>query len=54
MTSREIVKRCIEFRDPPWIAMHFLHPCCGQVREYMDFFAEAGCDVLQLDQPAQQ
>lgn len=31
--------------------MHFLHHCCGQVREYMDMFVEAGCDVLQLDQP---
>ena len=32
--------------------MHFIHHCCGQVREYMDMFVEAGCDVLQLDQPA--
>lgn len=31
--------------------MHFLHHCCGQVRDYMDMFVEAGCDVLQLDQP---
>ncbi len=31
--------------------MHFLHHCCGQVREYMDMFVEAGCDVIQLDQP---
>ena len=31
--------------------MHFLHHCCGQVREYMPMFLEAGCDVLQLDQP---
>ena len=31
--------------------MHFIHHCCGQVREYMDMFVEAGCDVLQLDQP---
>jgi len=31
--------------------MHFLHHCCGQVREYMDMFVEAGLDVLQLDQP---
>jgi uroporphyrinogen decarboxylase len=32
--------------------MHFIHHCCGQVRSYMDMFVEAGCDVLQLDQPA--
>lgn len=31
--------------------MHFIHHCCGQVRPYMDMFVEAGCDVLQLDQP---
>jgi hypothetical protein len=31
--------------------MHFIHHCCGQVRRYMDMFVEAGCDVLQLDQP---
>ena len=31
--------------------MHFIHHCCGQVREYMDMFVEAGCDVIQLDQP---
>lgn len=31
--------------------MHFIHHCCGQVRDYMDMFVEAGCDVLQLDQP---
>jgi uroporphyrinogen decarboxylase len=31
--------------------MHFLHHCCGQVREYMDLFIEGGCDVIQLDQP---
>lgn len=31
--------------------MHFIHHCCGQVREYMDLFVEAECDVLQLDQP---
>jgi len=31
--------------------MHFIHHCCGQVREYMDMFVEAGLDVLQLDQP---
>ncbi len=30
--------------------MHFMHHCCGQVRDYMDMFIEAGCDVLQLDQ----
>ncbi len=32
--------------------MHFIHHCCGQVREYMEMFVAAGCDVLQLDQPA--
>ncbi|MCF7837903.1 MAG: hypothetical protein K9N49_04665 [Candidatus Marinimicrobia bacterium] len=31
--------------------MHFIHHCCGQVREYMDMFVEAELDVLQLDQP---
>lgn len=31
--------------------MHFIHHCCGQVRDYMDMFIEGGCDVLQLDQP---
>ncbi len=31
--------------------MHFIHHCCGQVRPYVAMFAEAGCDVLQLDQP---
>jgi len=31
--------------------MHFIHHCCGQVREYMGMFVEAGCDVMQLDQP---
>ena len=31
--------------------MHFIHHCCGQVRQYMDFFVEGGCDVIQLDQP---
>lgn len=31
--------------------MHFIHHCCGQVRSYMEMFVEAGCDVLQLDQP---
>lgn len=30
--------------------MHFIHHCCGQVREYMPMLIEAGCDVLQLDQ----
>lgn len=31
--------------------MHFIHHCCGWVREYMDLFVEGGWDVLQLDQP---
>jgi hypothetical protein len=31
--------------------MHFIHHCCGQVREYLPMFVEAGCDVLQIDQP---
>lgn len=31
--------------------MHFIHHCCGQVRDYMAMFVEAGCDVIQLDQP---
>jgi len=31
--------------------MHFIHHCCGQVREYVEMIIEAGCDVLQLDQP---
>jgi hypothetical protein len=31
--------------------MHFIHHCCGQVRPYVPMFLEAGCDVLQLDQP---
>jgi uroporphyrinogen decarboxylase len=31
--------------------MHFVHHCCGHVRDYMDMFVEGGCDVLQLDQP---
>jgi hypothetical protein len=31
--------------------MHLLHHCCGQVKEYLDFFVDAGLDVLQLDQP---
>lgn len=31
--------------------MHFIHHCCGQVRPYVEMFLEAGCDVLQLDQP---
>ena len=31
--------------------MHMIHHCCGQVREYMGMFCEAGCDVIQLDQP---
>jgi uroporphyrinogen decarboxylase len=31
--------------------MHFIHHCCGQVRELLPMFLEAGCDVLQLDQP---
>ncbi|MFZ2657266.1 MAG: uroporphyrinogen decarboxylase family protein [Victivallales bacterium] len=31
--------------------MHFIHHCCGQVREYMEMFVEAGCDAIQLDQP---
>lgn len=31
--------------------MHFIHHCCGYVREYMDMFLEGGRDVLQLDQP---
>lgn len=31
--------------------MHFIHHCCGQVRELMSMFLEGGCDVLQLDQP---
>jgi uroporphyrinogen decarboxylase len=31
--------------------MHFIHHCCGQVRQYMPLFVEGGCDVLQLDQP---
>jgi len=31
--------------------MHFIHHCCGQVRDLMDMIVEAGCDVLQLDQP---
>jgi len=31
--------------------MHFIHHCCGQVRELMDMIVEAGCDVIQLDQP---
>ena len=30
--------------------MHFMHHCCGQVRDYMDLFVQGGCDVLQLDQ----
>jgi uroporphyrinogen decarboxylase len=31
--------------------MHFIHHCCGWVREYMDLFVEGGWDVLQIDQP---
>ncbi len=31
--------------------MHLIHHCCGMVREYLPLFIEAGCDVLQLDQP---
>ena len=31
--------------------MHFIHHCCGFVRQYMDMFIEGGCDVIQLDQP---
>jgi len=31
--------------------MHLLHHCCGQVRDFMPLFIEAGCDVIQLDQP---
>ncbi|MCC6579054.1 MAG: hypothetical protein IT440_01330 [Phycisphaeraceae bacterium] len=31
--------------------MHFIHHCCGQVRQYMPMFIEGGWDVLQLDQP---
>jgi uroporphyrinogen decarboxylase len=31
--------------------MHFIHHCCGQVRDFVPMFHEAGCDVLQLDQP---
>ena len=63
VTSREIVRRCIEFRAiyfPRYRKtcdvlhernMHFIHHCCGQAREYMGMFCEAGCDVIQLDQP---
>ncbi|MBS3764323.1 MAG: hypothetical protein KGZ25_13580 [Planctomycetes bacterium] len=31
--------------------MHFIHHCCGYIRPYIPMFIEAGCDVLQLDQP---
>lgn len=38
MRSREIVKRCIEFRDPPRIAVHFrTDPVEGRVWEESDF-----------------
>jgi hypothetical protein len=31
--------------------MHFIHHSCGQVRDLVPLFAEAGLDVMQLDQP---
>ena len=38
MTGREIVKRCIEFRDPPRIGMHFeVDPLHGRVWHETDF-----------------
>ncbi|MCK4981469.1 MAG: hypothetical protein KAS17_01025, partial [Victivallaceae bacterium] len=38
MTSREIVKRCIEFRDPPRIAMHFaVDSIQGKTWSFSDF-----------------
>ena len=38
MTSREIVKRCIEFRDPPRIGLHFqVDPIQGKTWDESDF-----------------
>jgi hypothetical protein len=38
MTSQEIVKRCIEFRDPPRVAMHFaVDPIDGHTWPFTDF-----------------
>jgi len=42
MTSREIVQRCIEFRDPPRIAMHFaVDPINGRTWPFTDFASAA-------------
>ncbi len=38
LTPREIVKRCIEFRDPPRIGMHFsVNPIEGKTWPFTDF-----------------
>lgn len=38
MTSREIVSRCIEFREPPRIGLHFqTDPIQGRVWDETDF-----------------
>lgn len=45
MTSREIVKRCIEFRDPPRIGMHFsVDQIQGKTWSFSDF---AGVEFRQ-------
>ena len=55
MTSREIIKRCIEFRGPPRIGMHFkTDPTQGRIWDETDF-APAGyiADPQYSPQPDQ-
>ena len=53
MTSREIVARCIEFREPPRIGLHFLtDPLNGKIWDETDFaFASYATDPKYLPQP---
>jgi len=55
MTSREIVRRCIEFRDPPRIGWHFAtDPIRGRVWNETDFACVGPADDLRfIPEPGQ-
>jgi hypothetical protein len=55
MDSREIVRRCIEFRDPPRIGLHFhTDPVQGWVLEETDFAGVSYASDPRFDRPAGQ
>ena len=52
MTSREIVKRCIEFRDPPRCGWHFaVEPLHGKVWPDTDFYGISPASDPRFEPP---